>query len=196
MIAILIPSRARPDRLHTTIKSAINTTDKKNIEIHVRFDEDDQVTLSRIKEFEKYDKIRIHVGPRKAGYDSVNEFYTEMADSSGAAWISIMNDDATYIGKGWDEKLLSVPTHGFIVQPEIYQWNHRIMRHREGGAFPFVPNGSWKKYGPACIPNPADTAMDIILRVESGWQTHYIEGLTILHLRDSIEQLEEHRRKS
>jgi hypothetical protein len=195
MIAILIPSRARPDRLHTTIKSAVETTNPKNVEIRIRFDDDDKLSLDRIDEFKKYPNCHVHVGNRLAGYNSVNEFYTELADASGASWVSIMNDDATYIGFGWDENLLNVPAVGFIVQPETYQWNNCRFKNNQGGAFPFVPNGSWKKFGPNCIPNPADTALDIILRQEAGWRTHFLQGLTILHLRDTPEELEEHRRK-
>lgn len=191
IVAVLLPSRARPDRLHKTIKSTYDTA--TDFEILVRLDDDDKMTLDRIDEFKQYDKVRLVIGPRERGYGSLNIFYTELADMSQAEWISIMNDDAVYQGKDWDKMLARVPKHGFIVQPHLYQLGGSHYYNCEGGAFPFVPNGSWKPYGPAIISDPVDTTLDNILRKEQGWKTYFLEGIGVVHDREPQEILDVHR---
>ena len=195
MIAILLPSRSRPDRLLKTIMSALNTAE--NIEICIRLDDDDDITLKRLDEFQKLPKTKITIGPRYTGYTSLNRFYTELADSSKAEWISIMNDDAVYIGKDWDKKIGKFPTNGFILQPEFYGLGGSNYINCEGGAFPFVPNGCWKKYlniiTTPHIPDPVDTALDEILRKQNGWKTGFIKGFKVQHNRDKDEDLAAHR---
>jgi GT2 family glycosyltransferase len=190
-VAVLLPSRARPDRLHKTIKSTYDTATE--FEILVRLDDDDKLTLDRLKEFDQYDKVKFVIGPRERGYGSLNIFYTELANSSDAEWISIMNDDAVYEGKDWDKQLFGIPTEGFIVQPELYQLGGSKYFNCEGGAFPFVPNSSWKKYGPAIMPDPVDTCLDNILRKESGWKTQFLKGIGVVHDREDQEILDVHR---
>jgi GT2 family glycosyltransferase len=192
--AVLIPSRARPTRLHRTLTSIFETvSNKDNIEILLRFDDDDQETLSELDKFKSYPNTKITIGPRKNGWNSVNEFYSEMANETTAPWISIMNDDAVFEGKDWDVSLNTFPRRGIIVQPELYQLGMSKYFNIEGGAFPFVPNGCWKQFGYEIIPDPVDTQLDCILRIDNGWKTEFLVGFGIIHDRDDEETLNLHR---
>ena len=191
--AVLIPSRARPDRLHKTMQSIFaSVKDVNNIEVILRFDDDDSDTILRLEEFQQYPETTVMIGPRKTGWASLNLFYEEMAAVAKSKWIWIMNDDAVFEGNDWDEKLAQVPTEGYLVQPEIYQLGRSRYQNAHGGAFPCMPNLCWKKWI-EIIPDPIDTKIDEILRVENGWQSHFLSGIGVVHDRDNDEELAMHR---
>ena len=191
--AIMLPTRARPDRLHTTIRSVLETvSDLNEIEILLRLDDDDEVMLTRLAEFEAYPRMRIIIGNRENGYASLGDFYNELALATKATWLWVMNDDATITGKGWDEKLKAVPTTGFIVQPWLHQLGASKYYNNEGGAFPVFPNGSWRPHWES-LHDPIDTAIDGLLRIQLGWKTHFLPDIGVVHDRDNDEQLASHR---
>lgn len=97
--SVLIPSRARFDHLLNTI-SRFNASVSRveNIEIVVRFDDDDDHSLSRQDELALIPNVKVMVGPQKNGYRSLNEFYDQMADATSGKWVWIMNDDAYILG--------------------------------------------------------------------------------------------------
>lgn len=191
--AIMLPSRARPDRLHTTIRSVFETVaDPAEIEVLLRLDNDDQVMMSRLAEFEAYPQTRIIIGDRERGYASLGDFYDQLANATKATWLWVMNDDAIITGKGWDEKLKTVPTTGFIVQPWLHQLGPSKYYENEGGAFPVFPNGSWRPYWEK-FGDPIDTEIDDLLRKRLGWKTHFLPDIGVVHDRDNDEQLAAHR---
>lgn len=163
-------------------------------EILVRFDDDDAQSLA-IRDDLISDGIRVFVGSRLQGYVSLASFYEELAHEASAPWISVMNDDAYVIGEGWDAQLAEIPTDGVIVQPELYKLGGSGYRNCEGGAFPLVPTDALKKvgcdrwYGPGI-----DTFLDQLLRVQHGWRTQFIKGMTVVHERDNHDAIERHRK--
>lgn len=191
--SVLIPSRARPDRLMKTIQSLHGTAQPSRFEILLRFDDDDLETLKRRHEAEEYRNVRVIVGKRQDGYARLNHFYAELADIARSPWVWIMNDDVVVKGARWEAKLAEVPTEGFIVQPEHYQLGGSLYSGCEGTAFPIVPNGIWKRFGWAVMDNPVDTRLDDLLRKENGWKTHFLDGITVVHDRDPDDILEKHR---
>lgn len=191
--AILIPSRARPDRLHKTMTSIFNTVkNPENIEVMLRFDDDDIISIERMDEFKKYPSTTVLIGSRQKGWLSLNLFYEEMAAVANSHWVWIMNDDAIFEGNDWDEQLAQIPTEGFLVQPELYQLGFSKYYNAEGGAFPCMPNLCWKKWV-EIIPDPIDTEIDKLLRVQNGWKSHFLPGIGIIHDRDNDEELAIHR---
>lgn len=194
LCSVLIPTRARPDRLRRAVESISDTvTDPMRVEVILRVDHDDpHLDAALALSFDG--TITTKVGDRRQGYASMHEFYDELAGAAAGRWIFIMNDDAFVIGKGWDEDLAKVPIDGVIVQPEIYQLGESLYPFCEGGAFPMVPNGCWHYYGWQGLRDPVDTQLDQLLRVQHGWRTAFLPGMCVVHERDPDHVLAEHRR--
>jgi hypothetical protein len=94
---------------------------------------------------------------------------------------------------GWDRQLEAIPC-AHIVQPEMYQLGGSGYRDCEGGAFPLVPNGSWRAFGEPHLRDPIDTWLDLILHRRGGWTTRFLRGVAVVHERDRDDVLAEHRR--
>lgn len=207
LCSVLIPSRARPDRLRKTIRSIWETSDAGRVEILVRFDSDDELSLGIVTELAR-DGVRVVVGPRGRGYLTLAVYYEELARIAAGAWIWVMNDDAHIMGhdgrwppcdlaaaRGWDARLAEIPlVH--IVQPEMYKLGGSGYLHCDGGAFPLVPNGAWRSFGEPHLCEPIDTWLDVILHQRGNWQTRFLKGVAVVHDRDTADVLEEHRRIS
>lgn len=189
--SVLIPSRARPERLIRTIESIQKAARTEDYEVLLRLDDDDKDTVSR--ELDRRARVRVVTGPRMRGYPDLNVFYTQLSDVARGLWVWIMNDDATVSGQGWDVLLRKVPTTGVIAQPEFHKLNRSMYPRNEGGAFPLVPNGCWKSFGWTAIQDPADSRLDELLRGQHGWTTHFLAGITVHHQRDADEALWQHR---
>ncbi len=199
--SVLIPSRARPDRLERAIRSVLDTADDRaNVEVIVRIDDDDVSSIRAIDAIRALG-ARVLVGARCDGYSSLNMFYTEMADASSAPWIWIMNDDAYVVddhpgrdrSMRWDRQLSRIGVTDHIVQAEVYQLGGSGYSRTTGAAFPIVPNGCWRTFGYEHIKNPPDTWFDLLLRVERRWETVFLEGIRTVHLRDPDDVLKKHR---
>lgn len=199
--SVLIPSRARPDRLERAIRSVLDTAaDRAGVEVIVRIDDDDVASIRAIETIRELG-ARVLVGSRHAGYASLGAFYTEMADASSAPWIWIMNDDAYVVDDQptrdarmrWDQQLARAPIAGHIVQTEIYQLGGSGYSHVHGAAFPFVPNGCWRPLGFQSIGDPPDTWLEMLLRRDHGWGTTFLEGVRSVHMRDPEDALAKHR---
>mgnify|MGYP001021250978 FL=1 len=193
LCAVLIPSRARPDRLVKTLESIYTTvSDPTEIETLIRIDDDDAATMARRSELTSFPNTRVLVGKRGLGWRSLNVMYDELVAETQADWLWIMNDDAVIDGGGWDIELRRVPKVGFLVQPEIYQLGASKYASCEGGAFPIVRNGSWKPEWDGFV-DPIDTRIDDLLRNRKGWKTMFLSGVSVIHDRDSDEALAAHR---
>lgn len=162
-------------------------------EIFVRFDVDDTSSIIRANELSDIGVI-VLVGERMRGWRDIEKMYDEMSDKATGAWAWFLNDDALIQGSGWDVQLAKLPTTGLIVHPETYGLNVSRYQNVHGGNFPIVPNKCWKQFGEENVPFPADTALDNLLRIKNGWQSHFLTGITVLHERDDDEKLAAHRK--
>jgi len=192
----LIPSRKRISKLftaiHTLNESASNLDD---FEILIRLDDDDADSLQFLRTLRQFKNVKVFVGPRHQGYASLETiFYTELAAHSVGEWNWFLLDDQLIGGKDWNTKLRDVPTTGFIVQPEISRLGGSIYPKWEGSNFPIVPRNCWQQFGWTTICKPADTALDNLLRIQNGWKTWFLPGITAWHLEDSDENLSLHRK--
>lgn len=182
--SVLIPTRGRPIRLKETIRSLFDTARSEDFEVRLRVDDDDEETIHALKDIHPYTQnIHAIIGPRGKGYLDLNNFYTALADASVAPWIWIFNDDVIVESSGWADELKTVPREGFIVQPEFNKLNNSTYRFDPTSPFPIAPNGCWRQFGYDPIPDPADMWLDKILRLQNGWKTHFLSGLTTYHER-------------
>jgi len=105
-IAILIPSRGRPEGARRIIESGYRlAAHPENVEFIVRLDWDDPALSATLKALPNYSKAII--GSPLRGYLSLHEYTNDCAASSTADWLCGMNDDADFISNDWD---LAIPT--------------------------------------------------------------------------------------
>ncbi len=195
MIAsVLIPSRCRPDGLRRTIESVKASAFTVDYEILVRLDADDPAVFAVVEEWRGDPLVRVFVGPRCNGYESLNSvFYKELEARARGDWCWIMNDDAVLVGEDWDVKLAKVPAAGFIVQPEVEQLNDSVYPRNDCTGFPIYPRLIWKTLGMPDYPDPCDAVLPPFL-LERGWKTHFLDGITVHHQRGTEAEQTEHRR--
>lgn len=180
LVSILIASRKRFSRLIKTIESIYETSDKNNLEILIRFDDDDKDSLNNLTFLEKYKEVKYFIGSRMKGYGSHHEFMNELAEHATGKWNFFFDDDVIIIGKDWDKQLETIPTEGHIVHPEFYWLNN--CKYGSGSCDPVaicVPNNCWKKYYPHLC-HPIDAYLQNLLK-ENGWENHWLKGIIIHH---------------
>jgi len=178
--------------IHTINESA---SDIRNFEILIRLDDDDHDSLQYMPTLRGFPNVKVFVGKRMQGYASLeSHFYTELGKAAQGKWCWFLLDDQLIGGKNWDLKLMEVPTHGYIVQSEIARLGGSTYPKWEGANFPIVPTRIWEKFGWEQMQKPADTALDQLLRLDNGWKTWFLPGITAWHLEDTPDKLEEHRK--
>lgn len=196
LCAVLIASRGRHERLIRTIKSVAATSSPENVQICLRLDGDDYPTHGVIPLiYSIAPDARVLIGPRKRGWDSLDEFYTEMALHCNARWIVCMNDDITFEGEpGWDKQLAQIPTDGVMVEPEFYQLGPSLYPSGSCCILPFVPNRCWEKFGSETLRNPIDGWLRQVLVNDGGWRVELLKGMWANHARDNEASLKSQRK--
>lgn len=99
MLAVLVPSRGRPQNL-SRLHQAVAETCTGSHTMYVRLDDDDTVDYPRIPDVEYV------TGPRTFFAASVNELAT-IATAAGASHLAVLGDDVLPETTGWDEILVS-----------------------------------------------------------------------------------------
>ena len=191
LCSILITSRKRVPRLLDTLRSIRDTVSSQdNVEVWLRFDEDDSETAGCLAECSSIiHNFHYIIGPRLGGWGSVYYFWDELYKACSGTWAWMMSDDMVITGTGWDILLSEIPTEGFIVHPQIHQLGHSIYTDDMGGPTPIIPRGSLEKFGFAGVPNPPDTGINDSFRRQSGWKTRFLIGIGIWHQRDDYATL-------
>jgi hypothetical protein len=141
--SVLIPSRGRPDSLIWAVRSfGAFVSDKKEVEVLVKLDEDDQLSLNRISEIREAG-AQVVITPRGAGYLDLHRFYSILAVLARGDWLWMFNDDARVLTNNWD-KVLSTQTHAMVVPwvkgPESYgeAWNAHFQAQGWHYDFPII----------------------------------------------------------
>lgn len=104
LVSMLIPSRARPENLLKSINQLIVTAfEPENIEFCIRVDDDDDETIAILPQLrEIHPNIKIKVGDRMDGYESLHHMYNELAEFSTGTFLYLWNDDSYMKTEGWD----------------------------------------------------------------------------------------------
>lgn len=102
-IDLLIPTRARPDRLRTWLQSIVDTADELD-KLHaiIRYDHDDTATIEAISDLSAEFPFTLWVvGERKPLAEYWNDAFAD-----GNSPIVMMNgDDSVFTCKGWDTRV-------------------------------------------------------------------------------------------
>ena len=104
LVSMLIPSRARPEKLLKSINQLIVTAfEPENIEFCIRVDDDDDETIAILPQLrEIHPNIKIKVGDRMDGYESLHYMYDELCHISSGTFLYLWNDDSYMKTEGWD----------------------------------------------------------------------------------------------
>lgn len=181
-ISVILPTRMRPKRLLESIASIYATAaNPAAVEVVVRMHADDFPTLALRKKLPA--GCTVVVGPYR-NFGDGNQVAWQACQAASGVWLFGFSDDVTIHtdSKGWDAKVMKLPTTGIIAMPE---WNvlGTSQFHKDGATpFFFVPNRWWEKFGLTEFQNPTDAWILGVLR-EAGWNTKFISGLRTLHNR-------------
>lgn len=189
--SVLIPSRARVDKLAKCIESfVVAELDRTDFEILVRIDHDDP----QLRDYEMlalgHPYIRLFVGPR-FGFRRMSEYLEELSKASNAYWNLHFNDDATIAGS-WLTQLERVPKEWHYAVCEWHNLGGSSYQYDFGGPFPFLPRCFWEFYGGTGMPEIADK-QSILNLMEIGYNPWFLKGVSFHHIRDDNETLEAHR---
>lgn len=191
--SFLIPSRARFQRLLSSVDSILQHSLAGSVEILVRLDGDDLNSVQRMNEL-NIRGVRVIVGDRMKGHASLHDFYNELAEHARGDWLFFLNDDITIESTypNWIEQLRAQPTSGVLACSKIYQLG-QSRYDAPGVACPIVPNKCWLKMGWERIPSCVDEAFLALLVRQNGWSIVPLPSLTVNHQRDNDELLRQHR---
>lgn len=182
--SVLIPSRGNPKGLRSAIKSVFDTASSDQVEVLVRCDSDDLVTLSHLVSYNQELKFRTVVGPRMDGYSSMGAYLTELASIAHGDWITMLDDDCTFEGMHWDTKLGLLPLEGVMPQCEFYTLGHSKYGSNSCGVVGwFAPNKYWEKFGYKKMEQPCDIWTYNVLLINNGWRKELLRGITYNHQR-------------
>lgn len=185
LVTFAIATRKRIKKLTRCIQSFIDTADDPCcLEVVVRIARDDLETIDAIQDLMDMCQLRVVIGYPLDGYPACSFFIDEASRLGCGQWTWGFDDDMVMQGKGWDTQLRTVPMDGYIVQPEIEQLNTSKYHNHEGGANWCVPNCAWRRFGFRFVEFPSDVWLDNLLRVQHGWKTRFLSGITIWHDRD------------
>jgi len=155
-IAILCPTRGRPNQLGLAIKSIVNRANRPdNIQVLLGFDNDDPAVLAYFKDelqpwLDQKGVAYTALQFERMGYAGLNRYYNGLAEHSDSDWLFCWSDDAVMETQGWDNimtnhtgqfKLLKAHAHNehpysiFPMWPrEWYDLFGHCSRHQMGDA--------------------------------------------------------------
>jgi len=182
VLSVLLPSRSRFSNLQNTIDSLAETvSDKKNVEVIVKFDDDDVASHSRISEIRTDISVKCLVSSRRNGYASLHEFSNEMLSHVTGTWVVFMNDDSFMATPNFDNIILdTLPGSDFGGRPDFACLNP-IASHSQ---FPIVTSSACKKLGYFALHNHVDSFLqDVYGKFSAGVEValhigHYKSTMT------------------
>jgi glycosyltransferase involved in cell wall biosynthesis len=104
-VSVLVPTRGRVARLKTLLASYERTASREDSETVFRVDDDDHVTLDFLLSYDE--PLRLVVGPRMQGYQSMPTFFNELFVNSTGDVLMCGNDDMIFQTRGWAPRILA-----------------------------------------------------------------------------------------
>ena len=175
---VIIPSRGRPARLTTAVRSLLDhARDPDQIEIVVRADDDDPGTAEVARALPR---TRVIVGPRGAGYRDLHVWINEIAARTTSRWLWIFNDDARIHSatRPWDEILAGDQTRLTYVK-----FDECRREPDDPALFPIVGRDVYDTLGHLSLNPHVDSWVDEVIRVLSGGAVRYYDAVTVDHSR-------------
>lgn len=102
-ISVMTPTRQRPDYVVAMMRSLFDNMSKDNeIEILLRFDDDDLCSLEKVKQNINDDRIKYFIGPRYY-LCRMHMYLNELSKESSGDWLMAISDDTLMQTKNWDK---------------------------------------------------------------------------------------------
>lgn len=182
LVSFLIPTRNRIDWLRRTLDSIIHTcSDRSDIEILLRIDDDDKERVALVPELETLYGIRAVIGPRSTGYCNLSNFIDELVYVATGDWAWFLDDDAWIDGNTWQQQLskLSPTATGPAVNTEVYKLGGSRYNCGPKGLAPgiIIPMLMAKSFTPS---NPIDICWHSYA-TQQGAQFVTLKGITHCH---------------
>lgn len=180
----MIASYRRPKLLQKSIRSILDTAKHPDRhEIIVRLSQDDpEAEIQKTQLSKLHQRLEVLIGPQLKGFDSLGEYFTDMATHCSGRWHHIWDDDMTIEGRDWDEQLEGINENAFVLcQHYVNGPNLYANGGCDGpGIGWFVPAYAWQKWEPA-IGMPPDTMMRQLLVDRQGWPIRHLKNITLNH---------------
>jgi hypothetical protein len=186
---VLLPSRARPERLEASLESLEeNAYQPEQIDYWVRVDDDDKLTLPHLHRLTLVAPERVHflVGPRLQGYRSMDVFWNELARAATGDWLLCWNDDAIMATPHWDGELWRI-INGMRPRPRLiapvddgtsYGWP----------AFPVVHRSIPQRLGHLTVFPSVDNWLEDVVHKPGIWPCVQTSAIHIQHQRPTRTQ--------
>jgi autotransporter strand-loop-strand O-heptosyltransferase len=122
-ISVILPARGRFDELSKNVRILCELmSNPENVEILIRFDNDDQETIKAFKSlpFIKDYNIKVLQGERY-GYANMHKYSNEVCQIAKGKIILTYGTDSKMRTKGWDEKILPFIEEDLVIlSPTVY----------------------------------------------------------------------------
>ena len=120
LVSVLLPFRENVDMVVESLKSLYLTAKEVDrVEILIKIDDDDEVSLSRINEYKDiFPNTKILISSRRDGYNSFHLFLNELCSISEGEFLFLWNDDVFMKKRNWDEKLLQYQGQEILIEPK------------------------------------------------------------------------------
>jgi hypothetical protein len=156
-IAVLTPSRGRPDGLADAVHSLLITATRPGrVRVQVALDPDDLETLRMVMPWD----LDFITAPERYGYGRLWRYFNDLTTKLGrtAEWYLLFNDDAVMTTHGWDDELLNLPDRYLVAD---------FHNHHSPGlvTFPAVRRRALDYFGGRFVPDGLET-----VHVDSVWQ--------------------------
>ena len=181
LCTFLTPSRFRPARLIASVASIEKTAPREAYRIHVRSSEDDPPTIAAGEQLLREKRIDLHIVRPHLGYHNMHVAWSELLPVT-TPWMWVWSDD-TLLHGDWVKALSAISPHEAICHAQTVTNNASRYHNCLGGPFPVVPSDVLVTLGLSTFPAPIDTGLDERLRLERGWQTHFLPNVTVQHDR-------------
>lgn len=187
LLSVLIPSKFRFDKLKRAIESWEQCTRYHgNLEVIVGLDQSDQESVARIGELQFPFPVKVYQDRDKLPLEPSCWLWNKIKPHATGIWHQYWSDDMTIYGTSrWDEELAKVATTGLIVQPEFHKLGGSLYPKDSGGPVPFIPASCYEALGIPQVPEPPDTGLETLLRIEHGWKHHFLQGVGVFHDREA-----------
>jgi len=160
-VSILLPTRGRIESVKKSVQSLLDKAiEPENIEILFRLDDDDDTDPEELQSL--HTNVKIIIGPRLKGYQSLNIFYNELCEIATGEWFFLWNDDAVMLSDCWDLFLMDECKNKLLVQVGEEEWIQKELENFTT-PFPIINKRYYEILGHMSVSYYNDTGIGVVM---------------------------------